>query len=77
VISPATASLSVGRTLDCESLFPGALAVEDVAVALDEDLAVREHVGELPDLLRIFDRLVERIGEIVGSREWPGWYCRI
>ena len=66
VMSPATA---VGqRRADVaprELLVPGALAVEDVAEALDEYMAVREHIGELADLLRVGDRLVEGHGEVV------------
>ena len=51
-----------------ELLFPRAFAVEDIAEALHEDVAVGEHVGQLADLLRVGNRLIERDGEIVAAQ---------
>ena len=60
VMSPATASFRVGLTLDWGQLLrPGALAVEDVAVALHHDVACAQHIGQLAHLLGVGDGLVE------------------
>lgn len=48
-------------------LLPCALSVEDIAVALDENMSRAEHVCQLADLLCVFDRLVERLIEVVGA----------
>lgn len=46
-------------------LLPSALAVENISVALDKNMPCAEHVRQLSDLLRVFDRLVERLVEVV------------
>lgn len=51
-----------------EFLLPGALAVEDIAKALHEDVAVAQHVAEPTDIMRIGDRLVERLAEVVRAQ---------
>ena len=48
---------------------PCALAVEDIAEALDEDMTRSEHIGQLSDLLRVFDRLIERHIEVVRAKD--------
>ena len=48
---------------------PGALAVEDIAKALHEDMAVAQHVAEPADVLRVGDRLVERLAEIMRAQD--------
>lgn len=48
-------------------LLPCALSVEDIAVALDENVSRAEHICQLADLLCVFDRLVERLIEVVGA----------
>ena len=50
-----------------ELLLPRALAVEDIAVALDENVSRAEHICQLADLLRVFNGLIERLIEIVGA----------
>ena len=50
-----------------ELLLPCALAVEDIAVALDENVSRAEHICQLADLLRVFNGLIERLIEIVGA----------
>ena len=65
VISPATASGSVGLS---QFLRPCPLSVQNVAEALDHNVAVTQHVGQLTHLLGIGDRLVEGDAEIVGAQ---------
>ena len=48
---------------------PGAFAVEDIAKALHEDVAVAQHVAEPADVLRIGDRLVERLAEVMRAQD--------
>ena len=50
-------------------LGPGALAVENVAVALHEDVAGAQHVGQLAHLLRVGDGLVEGLVEVVRAQD--------
>ena len=50
-------------------LRPGALAVEDVAVALHHDVACAQHIGQLAHLLGVGDGLVEGLGEVVGDED--------
>ena len=50
-------------------LRPGALAAQDIAVALHHDAPRAEHVGQLADLLRVGDGLVERLGKIVADQD--------
>ena len=50
-------------------LGPGALAVQNVAVALDQDVARAQHVGQLTHLLGVGDGLVEGFGEVVGDED--------
>ena len=53
-------------------LGPGTLAVQDVAVALHQDVAGTQHVGQLADFLCVGDGLVERLGEVVADQNaWP------
>ena len=66
-MSPATASGRVGLTFAVKLLLPCALSVEDIAVALDENMSRAEHVCQLADLLCVFDWLVERLIEVVGA----------
>ena len=48
-----------------ELLLPCALAVENIAVALDENVSRAEHICQLADLLRVFNGLIERLIEVV------------
>ena len=50
-------------------LGPGALAVQNVAVALDQDVARAQHVGQLTHLLGVGDGLVEGLSEVVGDED--------
>ena len=50
-------------------LRPGALAVEDVAVALHHDVACAQHIGQLAHLLGVGDGLVEGLGEVVRAQD--------
>ena len=43
---------------------PGALAVQNIAVALHQNVARAQHVRQLTDLLRVGDGLVERLSLI-------------
>ena len=45
-------------------LLPGAFAVQNVAEALHQDLAVGQHVGQLAHLLGVGDGLVEGLGKV-------------
>ena len=47
---------------------PGALAVQNIAVALHQNVARAQHVRQLTDLLRVGDGLVERLGEVVADQ---------
>ena len=49
-------------------LGPGALAVQDVPKALDQDVPRSQHVGQLPHLLGVGDGLVEGIRKIVAAQ---------
>ena len=46
---------------------PCALAVQNITVALHQNVACAQHVRQLADLLRVGDGLVERLGEIVAD----------
>ena len=50
-------------------LLPGTLAVQDVAEALDEDVAVGQHIRQLADLLCVGDGLVEGHGEVMRAED--------
>ena len=50
-------------------LGPGALAVQNIAVALHQDVPRAQHVGQLAHLLRVGDGLVERLGKIVADED--------
>ena len=64
-MSPATASGRVGRTLLCASSFSQVRLPSRISPkALHEDVAVGEHIGQLADLLRVGDRLIERIEKL-------------
>ena len=46
-------------------LLPRALAVEYIAVTLYHNVSGTEHIGQLAYLLCVFDRLIERLAEVV------------
>ena len=48
---------------------PSALAVQNIAVALHQNVARAQHVRQLTDLLGVGDGLVERIGEVVRAQD--------
>ena len=52
---------------EVQLLGPRPLAVQDVAEALDHDVARPQHVGQLPHPLGVGDGLVEGEGEVVGT----------
>lgn len=54
---------------EIEFLLPSALACENIAVALHEDFARAEHIGEFAYLDCVFDRLLERLGEGVRTKD--------
>ncbi len=69
VMSPATASGSVGPDVGLSQLLgPGALAVQNVAEALHQNVARAQHVRQLAHLLRVGDGLVEGHGEVVRAQ---------
>lgn len=69
VMSPATASGREGRRFERESSFCHVrLAVQKIAVALHQNVSRAQHVRQLAHLLRVFDRLIERLVEVVGAQ---------
>ena len=48
-------------------LRPGAFSVENIPEALYENMPRAEHIGQLPDLLRVFDRLIKGGVEVMGA----------
>ena len=50
-------------------LFPGAFAVENIAVTLYHDSTVPQHIGELAHFLGVGDGLVEGRSEVVGTED--------
>ena len=57
-----------GAQVRARKLFlPRALAVQNIAVALHQNVSRAQHVRQLAHLLRVFDRLIERLVEVVGA----------
>ncbi len=54
---------------EVEFLLPSALACENIAVALHEDFARAEHICEFAYLDCVFDRLLERLGKGVRTKD--------
>ena len=50
-------------------LFPGPLSVQDISEALDQDMSCAEHIGQLSDLLCVFDRLIEGHREVMRAED--------
>ena len=48
---------------------PGALAVQDISVALHQNVARAQHIRQLADLLRVGDGLVERLSKIMADED--------
>ena len=52
----------------CQLLGPSALAVQNITVALYQNVPGTQHVGQFANLLGIGNGLVERLGKVVADQ---------